>query len=216
VRWPVDVGEVDFWDGNVLVLARNAYSLRELEPFLQQEGVLYEIQGHSSVRKGTLEAIKSWEALRRGDKIAVSDALRVYDAMSVGKGVKRGFKKLPGMAPDDMVDLPALREAGGLLRDDIWHQALDRIEEKEAAYMLRALRKGEKISKEPRVRLSTIHGSKGGESDHVVLLTDMAKRTYQEFEQQPEDEARVWYVGATRAKKQLSVVAPKGSLSYRL
>jgi superfamily I DNA/RNA helicase len=213
---PMQLEEVDLWSDDVLILARNGYSLRDAEPLLQQEGVLYEVQGRSSVRRGTLDAIRLWERLRKGERITAQDAIKVYDAMSTGAGVKRGFKKLPGVAPESEVDMAWLRENGGLLRDEIWHVALDRIEPKETAYILKALRKGEKISSEPRVRMSTIHGSKGGEATHVVLITDMAARTHREFEQNPEDEARVWYVGATRAKQKLSIVAPSGKLHYRL
>lgn len=80
--------------------------------------------------------------------------------------------------------------------------------------MLKALRRGEKLTSDPRVKLSTIHGSKGGEATHVVLVTDMAARTYREYENNPEDEARVWYVASTRAKERLSIVAPSSKMHY--
>ena len=214
VSRPMSVEEIDFMDGDILVLARNAYSLRDIEPMLQQDGIIYEIQGRPSVRKGTLDAIRVWETLRRGIQVPVSDVMRVYEQMSVGKGVKRGFKKLPSVSQDTMVDLRWLLNNGGLMREDIWHQALDRLDEKESSYMLKALRKGEKLTSEPRVKLSTIHGSKGGEATHVVLVTDMAARTYREYEDNPEDEARVWYVASTRAKDRLSIVAPSSKMHY--
>lgn len=208
--------EVDLRSGETLILARNAYSLRNLEPYLQQEGVLYEIRGNSSVRRSTLDAIRIWEALRKGEEVPATDALRVYGLMRSGVGVKRGFKKLPGVPGDQMVSLGWLKEHGGLMRDEIWHQSLDMMNEGEQAYMLRALKNGEKITGRPRVRLSTIHGSKGGQADHVVLVTDMAKRTYMEYEKNPEDEARVWYVAATRTKEQLSIMTPRSNLRYRI
>ena len=37
------------------------------------------------------------------------------------------------------------------------------------------LRRGEKITKEPRIRLSTIHAAKGTEATNVILLTDLSK-----------------------------------------
>lgn len=214
IHRPVSIDHVDMREGQILILARNVFSLRDIEPLLKQDGIIYEMQGRSSVHRGTLDAIRTWEALRKGQEIQASDVLRVYDMMSSGVGIKRGFKKLPNLPPDAMVSLSWLKENGGLLREDIWHRALDRVDLGEAAYILNALRKGEKLSTEPRVRLSTIHGSKGGEADHVVLVSDMAARTYKEFEQQPEDEARVWYVGVTRTKNTLSIVAPSDKLHY--
>ena len=175
---------------------------------------MYDFQGRGSVRPSVLEAVISWERLRKGKTVTVPEALRVYDQMSSGKGVARGYKKLPGVNPDTEVSMGDLMTFGGLVTDKIWHEALDRLDPREVSYMLKALRKGEKLTKEPRVRLSTIHGSKGGEATHVVLLTDMARRTHQEAEREPEDEARVWYVAATRAKEHLSILAPQTRLSY--
>jgi superfamily I DNA/RNA helicase len=39
----------------------------------------------------------------------------------------------------------------------------------------------------------------------VILMTEIASRSYQEMIANPEDEARVWYVGVTRARQRLTV-----------
>ncbi len=208
--------DVDLWGEDVLILGRNAFTLRNIEPVLKSEGIIYSFRGHSSVRQSTLEAVKTWEALRSGTTVTADDARRVYDLMSSGKGVRRGFKQLPGLSPDHPVDLSYLQEHGGLMRREIWHEALDRIPQPEMLYMLRARQKGERLSGKPRVRLSTIHGSKGGEAEHVVVLRDMARRTYDEMRYVPEDEARVWYVAVTRTKERLTVVEPSTRLFYDL
>jgi len=71
------------------------------------------------------------------------------------------------------------------------------------------------LRREPRIKLSTIHGMKGGECDNVVLLSDLTENTMRNFEKTPDDENRLFYVGATRAKKQLHVVEPKSfDMSY--
>jgi superfamily I DNA/RNA helicase len=51
--------------------------------------------------------------------------------------------------------------------------------------------------------LSTIHASKGQEADNVVLLNGMSDRVYGKLD---DNEYRVWYVGATRARKELRIV----------
>lgn len=208
------VDQIDFLDGEILILARNNVFLRPLEADLRRDGVLYEYKGRSSVSQDILDAVRLWEHLRKGNKVEAKEVSKVYEYMSAGVGYARGSRKLPGFSSDDLVGIPDLRERGGLLTDDIWHRALDRIPPDEVVYMLKILRRGEKLTGRPRVRLSTIHGSKGGEADHVVLLTDVARRTHDEFYQSPEDEARVWYVAATRAKSRLSVVSPSSSRSY--
>lgn len=200
--------EADCGEGQVLVLARNAYLIREqVEPELRRQGIVYEVNGHSSIKPAILEAITSWEALRRGEPVSVEAARAVYSHMSSGKGVRRGFKELKAISDGELVGMGDLRERGGLMVDTIWHDAMDRLPGDELAYILAARRRGERLTQRPRVRVSTIHGSKGGQADHVVLLKEMARRTYNEMERGgQEDEARVWYVGATRARERLTIV----------
>jgi len=211
----------DFWSADlsgpdVLVLVRNAFVARSIMPHLSREGVVYEWRGHPSIRQSTVDAVRLWETLRRGEAVTVDEARQVYSLMSSGTGVRRGFKELKGLPPTDLIGIGDLRERGGLVRDDIWHQALERIPADERSYMIRARRRGESLLSRPRVRVSTIHGSKGGEADHVVILTDMAARTHAEMMTSPDDEARVWYVGVTRARERLTIVEPSSKTNFRI
>lgn len=198
-------------EGSVMVLVRNVFLLREVvEPALRGRGVLYEVNERPSISPKVLGAVLSWEALRRGEAVTIDEARRVYEQMASGTGVARGHKELPGHAPDEMVTLEGLRQQGGLIRQDIWWQALERLPSVDRSYMLALLRAGERPTQRPRIRVSTIHGSKGGEAGHVVLLREMAQRTHREMtEVSAEDEARVWYVAVTRAQSRLTVVEPR-------
>ena len=74
------------------------------------------------------------------------------------------------------------------------------------------LQSGEELSKEARVKLSTIHAAKGGEADNVLLILDTTKTIREAIEksQDKEDEEnRVWYVGVTRTKQNLYIMAAK-------
>lgn len=211
-----DKADVDGED--VLVLARNEYVLREqVEPILRERGIVYERRGHSSIKESVMEAIVAWEALRAGQEVTAAEARTAYGFMSAGKGVARGFKTIPGLDDEARVNMAQLKESHGLITDEIWHDALDRVPAPDRTYILAARRRGEKLRRRPRIRISTIHASKGGEADHVVLLTEMAWRTYREMEfGGQDDEARVWYVAATRAKQQLTVVGSTSRNYYRV
>ena len=209
--------DVDVQPGDdVLVLCRNSTYLRDdAAALFRSEGILFEWRGQPSVRGAVIDAVRLWERLRRGDTVSVDEAVQVYDMMAAGEGYARGAKKLPGFQDRDaQVGLADLKARGGLLTDVIWHDALTRVTLEERAYMLKALRRGEHLTRRPTVRLSTIHGSKGGQADHVVLMRDMAFRSWREGEAAPEDEARVFYVGVTRAKQKLTIVAPQTRRSY--
>lgn len=207
--------EADTSGKSVMVLGRNSFVLRSVAAELYSQGVIYELNGHSSVSQRFLQGVQLWERLRKGEEITADEARLVYNLMSTGSGVKRGFKTLVGTPPDALVNMSWLKNNGGLQRDDIWHEALERIPADELQYMLRARKNGESlIPGRARVRLSTIHGSKGGEADHVILMRDMARRTFEENRIAPDDEARVWYVAVTRAREELSIVAPSTGMSY--
>lgn len=204
--------EIDFGTGeDVLILSRNTCFLRDdAMPLLKSQGIVYGFRGGSSVRQSVVDAILDWERLRRGEEITVEAAERIYGQMAAGQGYTRGNKKLPAWQDrEQLITLADLKEAGGLQTDAIWHDALTRVTVDERQYMIKALKRGEKLTRTPTVRLSTIHGSKGGEADHVVLMRDVAWRTYRESQMSPQDEARNWYVAATRAKKKLTIVAPQ-------
>ena len=205
----IGLRDIDFSGESILVLGRNALYLNDVQKRLHSMGYMYERNGHPSISNKRRNQLVTWERiLRRGEAATVADVRKVYEEMSSGVGIKRGFKELRHLAPDQLVTLADLKQSGGLLRDDVWHDALDRIPLVEREYIRACLRRGEKMSASPRIRLSTIHGSKGGEADEVVLLTDMATRTYREALEDPESEARVWYVAVTRARKILTIVRP--------
>ena len=144
--------------------------------------------------------------------------------MSVGERVKRGFKKLPGLDDDETVSLDELIAHHGLMelvhimgtprieeniRDCIWHEAMDRMPSADRVYITALLRRGEKFNAKPRIELSTIHGSKGGEADNVVLFTDLSPAAAKAAEHAPDDLHRVFYVGVTRTKQNLYLVDPE-------
>ena len=62
---------------------------------------------------------------------------------------------------------------------------------------------------DPKIHLSTIHGAKGGEADNVMLLTDLSRKSQEAMEKDSDDECRVFYVAATRARNELHVVQPQ-------
>lgn len=67
---------------------------------------------------------------------------------------------------------------------------------------------------EPKVNISTVHGVKGGEAKHVVLLTDVSRGVAKQLALDEDSEHRVFYVGITRAQEKLTVVLPRSKSHY--
>jgi superfamily I DNA/RNA helicase len=204
------VHDIDVREGTHLLLARNKYLLKHYEQFLRSEGLPYTTTRGSSVDANAVAAIRAWEALRKGKAVDVASIRLAYANLKVGVGVKRGFKSLKGATGN--LTIKELQKNFGLLTTDIWHDALTELEDVE--YYLAMLRRGEKLDVAPRIHISTIHAVKGGEADHVALMTDISWKTYQSFKNNPDDEHRVFYVGATRAKKTLQIIQPQTTIFY--
>lgn len=207
--------DIDERSGTYLILARNNYIAgKEVREALRRQGIVFSYYDHESIPQLTWDAVHLWERLRRGEAVSVPDARHVYKYITARVGVKHGHKTLPGAADDEMLTIGALRERHGLLREDEWFHALDRVPQKDISYMRAALARSHArgFKFEPgRVRVSTIHGSKGGEADNVIVMKEMAKRTYQEMYRNEDDERRVWYVAATRAREKLTIVESRAA-----
>ena len=209
----LDNADIDI-NEDTLILSRNTQFLTgKVIPMLKRQGILYEYHDRPSVRPSLVNAIVLWERLRKGGEVTVDDAEKIYDEMSSGIGYVRGHKKLPAWQErDQLVTLQDLKEAGGLLVDTLWREALTRIKPEEQAYMVKVLQGGQKLTERSKIRISTMHGAKGAQADHVIILTDMAWRSLEEMKFLPDDEARTWYVAVTRAKQKLTIVAPQNYL----
>lgn len=201
-----------------LYLARNTCFLRdEVMPYLRSEGILYEFRGAPSVPLAVVEAVVDWERLRRGENLSTQEARGMYAQMEAGIGFQpehRGLKSMPDEWQGGLADLR--RDWGLLAPDQLWHAVLTRISQEDRRYMIRVLKRGGKLTRTPTVRVSTVHGAKGGEADHVILLTDMAKRTAREAERLRDDERRVQYVALTRARERLTIVAPQTNHGWKV
>ena len=218
VEWLSSPDQVDLTpEGSWLLLVRNVFQIPDIEELVKSRGMTYISRGgHPSVKKASTRAIVIWERLRKGEACLGEDIRATYDYLKVGAGVKRGFKALSKIDPECEYNISELKKDWGLLRDDPWHDALEIIPIEEREYYLTVLRRGgvKALRDPPRVHINTIHGVKGGEADHVMIMTDMARRTYDQYQASPDDERRVFYVGATRAKHNLRLVMPQTSQHF--
>ena len=208
VNFHTSFEHVDISQGDWLFLARNNYLLNAVEDYLQVSGRIYQKANKPSVSENLITAIKDWESLRKGDSIEAGRIRKIYGYMKAGKGVKRGYKTLKTVRDDLNLDIKTLKADHGLLLDCIWHECFDLIGNTQREYVISCLRKGEKLVSS-KIRLNTIHAAKGGECENVVLLTDLANKTWEELYTNPDNECRAFYVGVTRTKSNLHLIRGK-------
>ncbi len=208
VTYHTNYEHVDIDQGEWLFLARNNYLLNGVEEYLKLNGRVYQKNNKSSVSQNLINAIKDWEALRRGESIEADRIKKIYGYMKAGKGVKTGYKTLKTVREDTILNIDELTKHHGLMVDKIWHECFDLIGNTQREYLISCLRKGEKLDVS-KIKLNTIHAAKGGESENVVLLTDLANKTWEDLYINPDNECRAFYVGVTRTKSNLHIIRGK-------
>ena len=198
--------DINMREGNWLVLARTRFMLEDLEKQLHSQGLYFENKFKTNKEQDLYTAINDWENLRKGVDINHEQILRIASYMSQNNFEKNSLKYLD---KDAGYQMSGLKERMWLKTDKVWYEAFDDAPQKKIRYIRRMRENGEKLNSNPRITLSTIHGVKGGEQDNVVLLTDLSRNTQVNYEKNPDDENRLFYVGATRAKNHLHIVRPK-------
>jgi superfamily I DNA/RNA helicase len=201
-----DFEQVNMKQGNWLVLARTRFMLNDIEDKLYSQGLYYENKFKTNKEQDLYKAITDWENVRKGVDINYDQVIRIASYMSPNNYQKEELKYLDKDSTYNMQDLLSKK---GLKTKDVWYNAFDEAPQKKVRYIRRMRENNEKLNSKPRIILSTIHGVKGGEQDNVVLLTDLSRNTQRNYEQNPDDENRLFYVGATRTKNHLHVIRPK-------
>ena len=91
-------------------------------------------------------------------------------------------------------------------REIDWFNAFEEADETERLYIKNMIDNGENLNEPARIWISTIHASKGGEEDNVILCLDIGdkiKKAMLKSVDKHDEEHRVWYVGITRARNNL-------------
>jgi hypothetical protein len=205
--------------GEWMVLARNNAYLKSVQNWLISKGVPVRRNDYDIIDPEHMSAIHGWVDLGRGKKIAGSRAKHLYAVLMTQRHIGYGGKaRLNDVDDAALLSYDDLRNEFALIADitSEWWEVMDKIPAEKRDYYRRVRRNGESL-KNPRVLLSTIHGVKGGEAENVLLLPDMARQTYKMFKTGPRyknEEHRVFYVGASRAKKRLFIGGSQSEFVY--
>jgi superfamily I DNA/RNA helicase len=219
-------GHQNIWDiplheGNWCIMARTNRIASTYANALRDEGWIYSRFGHPSIPTRMYEAIVDWERLCKGSELFIPELRNIYSFMESETEVAHGFgpksQKMRQFDEEVPINMETAKKSLGLLVNENmrWHEALGKIDDDNRNYILNALKRGENV-KNPRITVSTIHSMKGGECDNVVVVPDLSRAAYREYQQNPNTEHRVYYVATTRAKKSLHIMEPSTPEHYLL
>ena len=175
---------IDLHNGKWLILTRTISRAKEICDLLKVKGLYHENKNRKSYDTKLYKAIINHSKWLNGED--VTDA-----------------------ALQDIKEYMGERE---LKKDLKWYECFDTASADEKIYIRLMLSNGEKLSEEARIKVSTIHAAKGGECENVVLVLDNAKKIREATAHsiiKRDEEHRVWYVGCTRAKRNLYLMRAK-------
>ena len=197
VNYIVDIEDVPLHEGNWLVLARYNDRLSKLMPSLKDRGIYFQYKGRKSYKVSLFRTILNYTRWQKGELLSLSEVKDILEC--IGSNLKPTEEK--------MYDLSEF----GLDKTVNWFDEFQ-VDYEECLYIRERLSYGEKLSQDARVKLSTIHAAKGGEADNVLLILDNTKTIREASEKSIDkfdEEHRVWYVGVTRTKQNLYIMAAK-------
>lgn len=193
-------------DGTWFLLARNNYLLNVLERVVRDHGLNYATRRGPVANQQHVAAMQLWERLRSGKQ---------PDASAKELRSLAAWLELPVPTMRELERYPLTHLAVGERRlAQHWWEALTGIPSEQRSYYHACLRRGESLTKPPRLTIETIHGVKGAEADHVLLLTDISTVAYDQFRREPDSEHRTFYVAATRARQSLHLIRPRTQHHY--
>ena len=202
VEYVMHEDSLDLSQGTWLLLARNHMHLSRFETIAINQGYPYMKEGTHSTDGPVARAILSWEKWRKNQPI---------DAKEI-KNLGRYLPQLQGWVPRTasfFTESPASQD----LLQFPWFDTLQ-ISPKKREYIRSCLANKESLFGKPRITISTIHRAKGGEADHVALITDVTQNPWNQLN--TDEEKRVLYVGLTRAKETLTIIQPASLRHYNL
>ena len=189
--------ELDLTQGQWLILARTNYRLIKLKPYLIERGIYFEYKNRKSFSPKLYKAIQNFTRWTADNPLTPAEIKDIFDYTG------HEFT-LDDDKTYDCMDF-------GIDYTDTWYETFN-ADPEQTLYIRQMLSNKEKLSQDARVKLSTIHSAKGGEADNVLLILDNTDKIRDGIEKSPEkadEEHRVWYVGVTRTKQNLYIMAAK-------
>ena len=175
---------VDLYQNKWLILTRTISRSKEICNLLKVKGLYFENKHQKSYNTKLYKAIINHTKWLNGEKIADTEL-------------------------EDIKEYMGNRE---LKKDLKWFECFDNASAEDKIYIRLLLSYKEKLSEEARIKVSTIHAAKGGECENVILVLDNAKKIREAITKsiiKRDEEHRVWYVGCTRAKRNLYLMRAK-------
>ncbi len=178
------INKIDLSTGDWLILARTNSLLKKIPAYLKRKGYFFNTYQGNSIGKTLYEDILNWKKIQNKEKIPDINYQRILENIK-----------------DKEINFHG-----------DWFEIFNNVSKTKREYMRALLDNGENVLMEPRIKVSTVHGAKGGEAHNVILYLNQTANTIKgakKSQAKQEEEYRVWYVGITRTMEDLYLIKSK-------
>ena len=199
VDYITSIEDAPLYTGDWLILSRINDRLDKLKPILRDMGIYFQLKDRKSYRASLFKSITNYTRWAdKKHKLSLAEIKDIFECVP--------YNDFKGKE-ERLYDL----EEFGFSHTERWFDVFT-IDPEECLYIREMLRHEEDLFIDARVKLSTIHSAKGGEATNVLLILDNTKTIREAMEksfEKEDEENRVWYVGVTRTKQNLYIMAAK-------
>ena len=196
------IDSINMQKGDWYILARTNDLLKPIIRGLKKRGLYFETKQGRSISESLYRDILHWEKWKNGKELTTIEVQRLLER----------FDKKFEETDDKLFKLDELKTKYKLDPRLQWYDAFTAVTPQMKTY-IRAMRSnGEDLRLKPRIKVLTLHSSKGGEATNVIILQNQTTNTIKGATKtimKQDEEQRVWYVGLTRCSKNLFLIRCK-------
>jgi len=196
------IDPIDLSKGDWYILARTNDLLKPILKDLRRRGIYFETKDGRSISESLYRDILNWEAWKKGKELNTIEVQRLLER----------FNKKLKETEDKLFKLNDLEKEYELNSQLQWYDAFTAVAPNTKTYIRTMRNNGEDLRLKPRVKVLTLHSSKGGEATNVIILQNQTRNTIKGATKtimKQDEEQRVWYVGLTRCSKNLFLIRCK-------
>jgi len=196
------INPINLSKGDWYVLARTNDLLKPILKDMRRRGLYFETKDGRSISESLYRDILNWEAWKKGKELNTIEVQRLLER----------FDKKLKETDDKLFKLDELKTKYKLNPRLQWYDTFTAVTPHMKTYIRAMINNGEDLRLKPRIKVLTLHGSKGGEATNVIILQNQTRNTIKGATKtimKQDEEQRVWYVGLTRCSKNLFLIRCK-------